>query len=672
MPDFPNKLSRLFFLLILSFSWQLKAQIIVNESSIPEAKRLLDLSQQKLSVVREADTEFSSANIDFDQRQLIESELTLLENRNQLIPFQGLDTLRIAALSLGSPAVTPFQKMLYNYTKVDYFNLSSNFTEAEAGAVLEKLAGYNLVITGIHSLTDEKSIPANGNRTADSYSADKAEKLLGRLTPANHSVVVLFLNPMAVKELNELSNPDGLLMAYQNTANSQKLAAQLLFGGIGAKGRLPFLFGEKYKTGDGLNISHSVRLKYTLPEEVGLNSVKLNHRVDSIVNNALEKRAFPGCNVLVAKDGKVIFQKAYGFHTFENRTPASLDDIYDLASVTKVSGALPAIMKLNEEGKYLLDEKFSTYWSDWRKGFLHPSNKSGVTVRELLTHQAGLVPYMPFWKQSVTEKGLSHKWYHVEQNDQFDLQVAPGLYLDSKFKNKVYKSIRKSPLETRGKYVYSCLSFIIAPEVISKLAGMKFTDYLDQNFYRPLGATTVTYLPSQKFSDDQIVPTEYDSIFRKKLVHSSVHDEASAVLGGISGNAGLFASANDLAKLVQMYVQYGTYGGKQYLKRTTLEEFTRIQYPQNNNRRGLGFDKPLIGNQKMDKAHAYPCPGASPKSFGHFGFTGTFFWADPDNGLVYIFLSNRVYPTRENNKISDLNIRTDILQELYDELSILH
>lgn len=672
MPDLSNKFSRLFFLLLLSFSLQVKAQITVNDSSIPETKRLPDLSHQKLSVVREADTEFSSANIDFDQRQLIESELTLLENKNQLIPFQGLDTLRIAALSVGSLAVTPFQKMLYNYTKVDYFNLPSNFTGAEASAVLEKLAGYNLVITGIHSLTDGKSILTNGNETAASDQTENIEKLLGRLTPANHSVVILFFNPLAVKELNELGNPDGLLMAYQNTTNSQKLAAQLLFGGIGAKGRLSVSFGKKYKTGDGLNISQPVRLKYTLPEEVGLSSVKLNHRIDSIVNNALEKRAFPGCNVLVAKDGKIIFQKAYGFHTFENRTPASLDDIYDLASVTKVSGALPAIMKLNEEGKYLLDEKFSTYWSDWRKGFLHPSNKSNLTVRELLTHQAGLVPYMPFWKQSVTEKGLSHKWYHVEQSDQYDLQVAPGLYLDSKFKNRVYKSIRKSPLETRGKYVYSCLSFIIAPEVISKLAGMKFTDYLDQNFYRPLGATTVTYLPSLKFSDDQIIPTEYDSIFRKQLVHSSVHDEASAVLGGISGNAGLFASANDLAKLVQMYVQYGTYGGKQYLKRATLEEFTRIQYPQNNNRRGLGFDKPLIGNQKMDKAHSYPCPGASPKSFGHFGFTGTFFWADPDYGLVYIFLSNRVYPTRENNKISDLNIRTDILQELYDELSILH
>ncbi|MEI6677133.1 MAG: serine hydrolase [Mariniphaga sp.] len=667
-----NKFSHLFFLLILSFSLQSEAQNIVDDSNILETKRLLDLSQQKLSVVREADTEFSSANVQFKQRQLIEAQLTLLENKNQLIPFQGLDTLRIAALSVGSGAVTPFQKMLNNYTKVDYFNLSSNFTAVETNAVLQKLAGYNLVITGIHSLPDEKSLTANKNEAAASGQTENIEKLLGHLSPVNHSVVVLFLDPKAVNELNELGNPEGLLVAYQNTTNTQNLAAQLIFGGIGAKGKLPVSFGQKYKAGDGLDIGQLVRLKYTLPEEVGLNSVMLNHRIDSIVNNALEKRAFPGCNVLVAKDGKIIFQKAYGFHTYENRTPASLDDIYDLASVTKVSGALPAIMKLNEEGKYLLDEKFSTYWSDWRKGFLHPSNKSNLTVRELLTHQAGLVPYMPFWKQSVTEKGLSHKWYNVEQNDQFDLQVAPGLYLDSKFKNKVYKSIRKSPLDTRGQYVYSCLSFIIAPEVISKLAGMKFTDYLDQNFYRPLGATTVTYLPSQKFSDDQIVPTEYDSIFRKQLVHSSVHDEASAVLGGISGNAGLFASANDLAKLVQMYVQFGTYGGKQYLKRATLEEFTRIQYPQNNNRRGLGFDKPLIGNQKMDKAHAYPCPGASPQSFGHSGVTGTFFWADPANGLIYIFLSNRVYPTRENNKISDLNVRTDILQELYDELNKLH
>jgi CubicO group peptidase (beta-lactamase class C family) len=265
-------------------------------------------------------------------------------------------------------------------------------------------------------------------------------------------------------------------------------------------------------------------------------------------------------------------------------------------------------------------------------------------------------------------KALSSRWYSSVQSNKFNLEVVPGLYLKSRFKNKIYKAIRKSPLKTRGKYVYSDLSLILTPEIVTKLTRMKFTDYLDQNFYCPLGATTMTYLPSHKFSNDQIVPTEYDTIYRKRLIHGSVHDESAAVFGGVAGNAGLFASANDLAKLVQMYVQFGTYGGKQYLKKSTIEAFNRVQFPQDNNRRGLGFDKPAIDNQKLEKHKAYPCPGATPQSFGHFGFTGTFFWADPSNGLVYIFLSNRVYPTRENNKISDLNVRTDILQALYDEI----
>jgi CubicO group peptidase (beta-lactamase class C family) len=364
----------------------------------------------------------------------------------------------------------------------------------------------------------------------------------------------------------------------------------------------------------------------------------------------------------------VIFQKAYGFHTYENRIPAALDDIYDLASITKVAGALPAIMKLNEEGKYLLDVPFATYWTDWQKRFLHPSNKSDITLRELLAHQSGLVPFIPFYKQTMNANGLLPKLYSAVPDDPYDLEVAPALYLDSKFRSKVNKTIRKSPLKSRGKYVYSDLSIILTPEIVTKISGMNFTDYLDQNFYGPLGATTITYHPTRKFSIDQIVPSEYDSTYRKRLVQGSVHDESAAVFGGVAGNAGLFASANDLAKLVQMYVQYGTYGGKQYLKKSTLEEFNRVQYPQNNNRRGLGFDKPAIDNEKLDANKAYPCPGTTPQSFGHFGFTGTFFWADPSNGLVYIFLSNRVYPTRRNNNISDLNVRTDILQVMYDEL----
>ena len=620
-------------------------------------------------------TDLNSASAQFANRQLVESSLTLLENKNNLIPFQGLDTLRIAALSIGSSTITPFQKMLGNYTKVDHFNLSDNFTEEELNEILKKVSGYNLVITGIHSLYESKvrRTVKVGNLVHVAPErpygvTGNLEKLLGRLSSMKNSTFVFFSNPYAISELKEFGHPTSLLIAYQNTTISQELAAQLLFGGIGAGGKLPVSIGNLYHVGDGLTISQPIRLKYTLPEEVGLNSTTLNRRIDSIVNNALVQKAFPGCNVLVAKDGKVIFQKAYGFHTYENRIPESLDDIYDLASVTKVSGALPAIMKLNEDGKYKLDVPFSIYWTDWKRRFLHPSNKSDITLRELLAHQSGLVPFIPFYKQSMNGKELSGKWYRAVPDDQFNLEVAPGLYLNSKFKKKVNKSIRKSALKTRGKYVYSDLSVILTSEVVTKLSGMKFTDYLDQNFYGPLGATTVTYQPTKKFSEDQIIPTENDAIYRKRQVHGSVHDESAAVFGGIAGNAGLFASANDLAKLVQMYVQYGTYGGKQYLKKSTIEEFNRVQYPQNNNRRGLGFDKPAIDNQKLDKDKSYPCPGATPQSFGHFGYTGTFFWADPSNGLIYIFLSNRVYPTRENNKISDLNVRTDILQEMYDEL----
>ena len=640
------------------------------------AKYLTGLNHRRPLAVANLVENLNSPAVQFAQRQLMESALTLLENKNQLIPLQGLDTLRIASLSVGSSAVTPFQRMLGNYTRIDHFNLPDNFTEAQANEIIKKLGSYKLVITGVHSLyecRDRRSFTGNKvipNNSIQPYGvSENLRNLLSRISMIRNSIVVLFANPYAVNEINDFGHPDGLVVAYQNTTLAQELAAQLVFGGVGASGKLPVSIGSRYRQNAGLTTGPPVRLKYTLPEEVGLNSYRFNESVDSIVNNALINKAFPGCNVFIAKDGKVIFRKAYGFHTFEERVPAQLDDIYDLASVTKVSGALPALLKLYEEGKYQLDKPFSTYWPDWRKGFLHPSNKSDLTARELLTHQAGLIPDVLFWKETVNDKGLMNKWYRSEEDERFNLEVAPGLYLDKGFNKHVYKAIRKSPLNSRGKYVYSDLFFVMAPAVITRLSGMNYTDYLDQNFYRPLGATTVTYRPSRKFSDDQIVPTEYDNYYRKRLIHGSVHDESSAVLGGISGNAGLFASANDLAKIVQMYVQFGTYGGRKYLNHSTMEEFTRIQFPQNKNRRALGFDKPLIDNQKFDRENSYPCPAVSPQSFGHSGFTGTFFWADPSNGLIYIFLSNRVFPTRENNKISEMNVRTDILQLVCEQLN---
>lgn len=628
-----NKLTGLFFLLIFSFS--AKSQIKID-----------------------------TFEVKFAQQQRVESELTLLENKKGLIPIMGLDTLRIAVLSVGSTTVTPFQKMLANYTKVDFYNLPADFRQGEINGILKKLSGYNLVITGVHYLHENNKSDSNQTIAA----TPDLGKLLDSLSLKKNSVFVFFCSPSALTELKEIGHSDGLIIAYQNSIIAQELSAQMIFGGIGAHGKLPASMGNRYKKGDGLTIDHAIRLKYSMPEDAGLSSLKINRGIDSIVNIALNQKAYPGCNVLIAKDGKIIFQKAYGFHTYENRTPSSLDDIYDLASVTKVCGALPAIMKLNEDGKYLLDEPFSTYWPDWRRRFLHPSNKSDITLREMLAHQSGLVPFIPFYRESMKDKKLSNNFYHVTPGEGYNLEVAPGLYLKNKFKKTVFKDIRKSPLKTRGKYVYSDLSVYLTSEVVPRISGMKFTEFLDRNFYRPLGATTVTYLPSKKFSDDHIVPTEYDAIYRKRLVHSSVHDESAAVLGGIAGNAGLFASANDLAKVVQMYLQSGTYGGKEYLKKSTLDEFTKVQYPQNNNRRALGFDKPLLNNNTIDRDKAYPCPGASPQSFGHSGFTGTFIWADPMNGLIFIFLSNRVNPTRDNNKNSG---KMEILQFMYDRINEL-
>ncbi|NJO68288.1 MAG: serine hydrolase [Bacteroidetes bacterium] len=390
--------------------------------------------------------------------------------------------------------------------------------------------------------------------------------------------------------------------------------------------------------------------------------------MDSIINDAIRQQAFPGCNILIAKEGKVIFHKTYGYHTYENIIPASPNDIYDLASVTKVTSALPAIMKLTEEGKIGLDDPFSDYWPDWQKRFLHRSNKDDLTFRELLAHQAGLVPFIKFYENTQKQGKAQSRWFRVEADEKYNLMVAPGMYLRNNFRKKVYKTIRLSELKDRGRYIYSDLFFIMAPEVISRVSGDDYLHYLDSCFYRPLGAGTLTYLPVRKFSTDRIVPTEADQYFRKRLLQGSVHDEASAVLGGISGNAGLFGSANDLAKILQMYLWNGTYGGEQYLKEATLKEFNRVQYPHNGNRRALGFDKPLPNNSTLSLKDSYPSPDVSTESFGHSGYTGTFFWIDPKYQLVYIMLANRVYPNRSYTKLTELSIRTKVQQAIYDEI----
>ena len=410
-----------------------------------------------------------------------------------------------------------------------------------------------------------------------------------------------------------------------------------------------------------LNVVAHGQLIYDSPTSVGLDSTYINNQVDSIMQNAIQEKAFPGAQLLVAKQGKVIFHKVYGFHTYDSIQKVSHNDIYDLASVTKITGPLPALMKLYEEGKLDLDKPFSTYWKTWK----NRNDKKDITLRELLAHQAGMEPYIVFLNE-VLKKGKSkQRFIRRAKHKRYSKMAFSDMYIKDRFVHKVYRQIKRSNVSKNKVYRYSGLASLIYPQLIETISGQDYQTYLKQNFFDPLGCTTLTYNPNFKNFPNKIVPTELDSIFRKAYVKGFVHDENASLFGGVSGNAGLFGTAEDLAKYMQMLLQKGSYNGKQYLKASTVNEFIRVQYPENDNRRGLGFDKPLIGNDTLPLKEAYPAPQVSPSSFGHSGFTGTFVWADPDHEIVFIFLSNRVYPSRSHRNIYDLNIRPKLQQVFY-------
>lgn len=558
------------------------------------------------------------------------------------VPIKKLEDKKIAHLSLGNEYKTVFNEYTNKYTQVDFFETGYMRSDEEYAGLWSKLNSYDLIICTYYNLNQivEPDEEQRGFLIFQDW-----------IKQSGKSLNVLFLTD------EKIGMGDVLVM--ENTMQTNKLAAEVIFGGENAYGKADVIDWNS-EEGIGMEVENLNRFAYTLPEAVGLNSEKLS-KIDSIARYAIQNKAIPGCQILVAKDNKVVYQKAFGYHTYDSLQKVKNTDLYDLASVTKVSGALPALMKLYEEGKFDLEATMGTYLPYFRKG-----KKKVLTYREILAHQSGLTPYIVYWKTAIRKNGkYKRKTLNNAQTEDYQYELSPGLFLHNEYKKKIYRQIRKSKLGEK-KYAYSGLTFLLYPEIIKTLSGQEYIEYLDQNFYKPLGATSVTYNPLQKFRPDQITPTEYDSMFRKSQIHGKVHDEASAMMQGVSSNAGLFANANDLAKLFQMYCNYGTYGNREYLNEETLMEFARCQYPENDNRRGLGFDRPLPEPHENGNT----AKSVSQLSFGHSGFTGTFAWADPEYNLVYIFLSNRVYQTRENGKLYELNIRTDIQETIYEAMEL--
>jgi beta-glucosidase-like glycosyl hydrolase/CubicO group peptidase (beta-lactamase class C family) len=633
----------------------------LSEELINKKCRKVLLAKEWLNIYREKPVKTDGLYNDLNKqtyrltsRLLREQALTAVFNRDEILPLKRLDTLQIATLALGAYEKATFQERVESYLVADHFFIDENSAPEDITLIFRKLSNYNLVLVGIYGL---KQTPA-GRFGVQQYMQNVTEQL----HELPKTVVSVFANPYAIEHLNGIEKAGALIVAYEDNPLSHDYAAQLIFGAVGTRSRLPVSVPGMFAEGEGADVKKNGRLKYTVPEECRIDERLLNVVVDSFANYGITEKMFPGCQVLIAKDGKVVFHKSYGFHTYDSLTPVENKNLYDWASITKIAGPLPLVMKLVEDSVLELDKPFSTYW----KPFAH-TDKAAFTLREALAHQAGLKPWIAFCLDVFREgKNYKRRIVRDRPSPNYPYRISSNLYINKNYKQKIFRKIRDSELLKEKKYAYSDLSFILMPDLLEQLTGKKYEKVIRNEFHLPLGATTVNYNGYKHFDLKRFVPTERDEHFRNELLRGFVHDETAAMMGGVSGHAGLFGTTNDLAKIMQFYLNGGSYGDFHYLDTATVNEFTRIQFPDNENRRGLGFDKPYIDNGSKGIDESYPAPKSGSLSFGHSGYTGTFAWADPSTGLLFIFMSNRVYPTRENTKLYETNFRPRLHQSIYN------
>ncbi len=612
---------------------------------ILKAKYWAGLYQYKPIDTENLQTDLNTVADEVLHRKLVENSLTVVKNENENIPIRNLEKQKIAYVKLGNASGDDFVSMLRNYTKVDVIS-DKNLNE-----IIQKIASYDLVIIGFHK--------SNAHPWKSYKFTNKELFWLQEISRTKNVILDVFASPYSLLQVQTFVNIEGIIVSYQNSKIAQELSAQLLFGAIKSKGKLPVSIGNEFTEGEGLHTSLLSRLGYSIPEDVQLSS-KILAKIDETVDTILQEKMAPGLQVLVARYGKVVYKKSFGYHTDKKQRKVKDSDVYDVASLTKILASLPVVMKAEEEGKLSLSSPLKKLLPE-----LKGSNKDTLTIKEILSHYGGLQAWIPFYRKtqdSISGENL-RTLYRSKKSKHYQIKVAENLYLKNTYRDSIYKFIKEADQRDSLSYKYSDLGYYILKKGLERKYKKSLHILVDEQFYKPLGAYRTGYLPLTKFSKKEIVPTEKDTYYRNQLLHGYVHDMGAAMLGGVGGHAGLFANANDVAKMMQLYLQKGYYGGKRYLKPQTVRKFNKRYFKAQKVRRGLGFDKP-----QLDPEIKATCGCVSEASFGHSGFTGAYAWADPESGIVYVFLSNRVYPTMENRGLAEKDMRTKIQQIIQNSI----
>ena len=585
-------------------------------------------------------------------RKVAENAITLLSKKDDsffpLLKNENNAAGAIACLAVGTKSHNAFtERMQHEYNAPVFFFDFNNKDSVYSKKLLDSIASnYKDVIISIHNMSR--------NTSANFGLSTQAIQLVNNLQQKTNSITFVFGNAYAIK--NFCSSPN-LVLCYEDNAVIQQTAADMLKGALTYKGVLPVTVCSGFNYGHGITVRNSC-IPYGNPNQAGINPLMIC-RVDSIAEDAIARKAMPGCVLLVAKDGKIVYEKSYGSYTYDNPEPVTPESVYDVASITKICATTISLMKLYDEGKLDLKKKLGEYLP-----FVKGTNKEQLTIENLLLHQAGLVPYIPFYKETTDSAGVPLPGiYNKDKNDTFSIRVAENVYIRQDWKDSIMIRILNSPVNNPGKYVYSDNDFIFLGMVVEKISGLSLDEYVKKQFYRPMSLSTAGFLPRQRVSLNRIVPTETETGFRKQTLRGDVHDPGAAMLGGIAGHAGLFSNAYDIAVIMQMLLNGGTLNDKRYLHQETVALFTN--YQSKISRRGYGFDKPEKDNAK--RPEPYPALSASAATFGHLGFTGTCTWADPERNLVFVFLSNRVHPAA-NELFSTLNVRSKIFETIYQSL----